>query len=78
MLKLLPYHTVVRLNFLPLLHPSTLSFILLHFACKKMTSELPAWPNGYSARQLKLLANPLALGRVRIQEASKNRQQFFL
>ena len=40
--------------------------------------ELPAWPNGYSARQLKLLANPLALGRVRIQEASKNRQQFFL
>ena len=27
--------------------------------------------NGYSARQLKLLANPLALGWVRIQEASK-------
>ena len=26
--------------FLPLFHPSTLSFILLHFACKKMTSEL--------------------------------------
>ena len=39
--------------------------------------ELPAWPNGYSARQLKLLADPLALGMVRIQEASKNRQQFF-
>ena len=46
-----------------------------HFANAR---ELPAWPNGYSARQLKLLANPLALGRVRIQEASKNRQQFFL
>ena len=36
------YHTVMRLNrdVLPLFHPSTLSFILLHFACKKMTSEL--------------------------------------
>ena len=36
------YHTSIRLNhiFLPLFHPSTLSFILLHFACKKMTSEL--------------------------------------
>ena len=35
-------HTVMRLNrdVLPLFHPSTLSFILLHFACKKMTSEL--------------------------------------
>ena len=32
----------MRLNrdVLPLFHPSTLSFILLHFACKKMTSEL--------------------------------------
>ena len=36
------FHTVILLkhNFLPLFHPSTLSFILLHLACRKLTSEL--------------------------------------
>jgi len=35
-------HTAIRLNqiFLPLFHPSNLSFIFLHFACKKMAWEL--------------------------------------
>ena len=54
------------------------NFLKLYTYTFSHEGALPTWPNGYSARQLKLLANPLALGRVRIQEASKNRQQFFL